>query len=281
MSRAAVRLLVDHDISALPVVDADNHVLGVLSEGDLLHREEDGTLRRRSWWVEALTPSGELAFDYAKSHGRRVAEVMSDKVVSASEDTPLSEIANILEKTASSAFPSSRTASWSASSAAPISSRRSLRPRPAFNRRRRMLWRTGISGTPFSPSWPSSPGRISASATSSCRTGWCIFGASSAPPKSTRPCSPSPRQSPASGKSPDEMIASYWARAGPAAILASRPRAAAVLASPAPAGASRRQRGSKVRQLPVSLPHKQAPKSRTPKNAKALKMRVRSGFCAP
>jgi len=95
---AAVRLLVDHDISALPVVDAENHVLGVLSEGDLLHREEDDTLRRRPWWVEALTPSGTLALDYAKSHGRRVAEVMSDKVISASEETPLSEIANILEK---------------------------------------------------------------------------------------------------------------------------------------------------------------------------------------
>ncbi len=95
---AAVRLLVDHDISALPVVDAENHVLGVLSEGDLLHREEDGTLRRRPWWVEALTPSSALALDYAKSHGRRVAEVMSAKVISAREDTPLWELANILEK---------------------------------------------------------------------------------------------------------------------------------------------------------------------------------------
>lgn len=95
---AAVRLLVDHDVSALPVVDAENHVLGVLSEGDLLHREEDGTLKRRPWWVEALTPSSTLALDYAKSHGRRVAEVMSAKVISASEDTPLWELANILEK---------------------------------------------------------------------------------------------------------------------------------------------------------------------------------------
>ncbi len=93
---AAVRLLVDHDISALPVIDADNHVLGVLSEGDLLHREEDGTLKRRPCWVEAITPS--LAMDYAKSHGCRVAEVMSSEVISASEETPLSEIANILEK---------------------------------------------------------------------------------------------------------------------------------------------------------------------------------------
>ncbi|MGO9674086.1 MAG: CBS domain-containing protein [Methylocella sp.] len=94
----AVRLLVGHDISAVPVVDADRHVLGMLSEADLLHREEDGTLKRGQWWVEALTPSSALALDYAKSHGRRVAEVMSDKVISAREETPLSEIANILEK---------------------------------------------------------------------------------------------------------------------------------------------------------------------------------------
>jgi CBS domain-containing protein len=94
----AVRLLVDHDISALPVVDAEKHVLGVLSESDLLHRQEDGTLKRRPWWVEAITPSSTLAMDYAKSHGCRVAEVMASKVISASEETPLSEIANILEK---------------------------------------------------------------------------------------------------------------------------------------------------------------------------------------
>ncbi|HUI20184.1 MAG TPA: CBS domain-containing protein [Methylocella sp.] len=94
----AVRLLVDHDISALPVVDDGGHVLGVLSEADLLHREEDGTVKPRPWWVEAITPAHVLALDYAKSHGRRVAEVMSNRVISASEDTPLSELASILEK---------------------------------------------------------------------------------------------------------------------------------------------------------------------------------------
>lgn len=94
----AVRLLVDHDISALPVVDAAGRVVGVLSEGDLLHREEDGTATRKSWWVEALTPANALALSYAKSYGRRVAEVMSDRVISATEDTPLSQVANILEK---------------------------------------------------------------------------------------------------------------------------------------------------------------------------------------
>ena len=59
---AAVRLLVDHDISALPVVDADNHVLGVLSEGDLLHREEDGT-----WRTQAMVGRGDDAIEHARS----------------------------------------------------------------------------------------------------------------------------------------------------------------------------------------------------------------------
>lgn len=94
----AVQLLVDHDISALPVVDGDRHVIGILSESDLLHREKIGTEIHRAWWLEAVTPPSILALDYAKSHGRRVAELMSEDVISAEEDTSLSEIANILEK---------------------------------------------------------------------------------------------------------------------------------------------------------------------------------------
>jgi CBS domain-containing protein len=47
---------------------------------------------------EAVTPPSVLALDYAKSHGRRVAELMSEDIISANEDTPLSELANILEK---------------------------------------------------------------------------------------------------------------------------------------------------------------------------------------
>lgn len=94
----AVRLLVDHDVSALPVVDAERRVVGILSEADLLHREETGAEKRRPWWLEAITPGSVLAMDYAKSHGRKVAEVMSDQVISADEDTPISELASILEK---------------------------------------------------------------------------------------------------------------------------------------------------------------------------------------
>ncbi len=94
----ALQLLVDHDISALPVVDGERHVIGILSEADLLHRQQIGTEKHRAWWLEAVTPASVLALDYAKSHGRKVAELMSEDVISADEDTSLSELANILEK---------------------------------------------------------------------------------------------------------------------------------------------------------------------------------------
>lgn len=40
--KKAARLLVEHRISGMPVVDAENHVLGVLSEADVLPKEAAG-----------------------------------------------------------------------------------------------------------------------------------------------------------------------------------------------------------------------------------------------
>ena len=77
----AVQLLIDHDNSALPVIDGDRRVIGILSEADLPHRERIGTENHRAWWIEAITPPSVLALDYAKSHGRRVAELMSESVM--------------------------------------------------------------------------------------------------------------------------------------------------------------------------------------------------------
>ena len=63
-----------------------------------MHREEIGTEKQRPWWLEAVTPASKLAGEFAKSHGRRVSEIMSTDVISASEDTPLGEIATLLER---------------------------------------------------------------------------------------------------------------------------------------------------------------------------------------
>ena len=54
-------LLAKNGISAVPVVDKAGRVIGMVSEGDLLHRAETGTERRRSWWLEMLASTNQLA----------------------------------------------------------------------------------------------------------------------------------------------------------------------------------------------------------------------------
>ncbi|MEH6393271.1 MAG: CBS domain-containing protein, partial [Sulfitobacter sp.] len=50
----AVRLMLDHNISALPVVDAEGDLKGLVSEGDLMRRVRETDGPRRSWWLEVL-----------------------------------------------------------------------------------------------------------------------------------------------------------------------------------------------------------------------------------
>jgi CBS domain-containing protein len=94
----AIKLLAEHDVSALPVVDDAGNLVGVLSEADLIHRVEIGTEKRRPWWLEAVTGASTLAEEFAKAHGKKVDEVMTSDPISVSEETPLSEIAVLLER---------------------------------------------------------------------------------------------------------------------------------------------------------------------------------------
>jgi CBS domain-containing protein len=89
-----VRLLLRYRISAMPVVDAALKVVGVVSEGDLLRLE--GARTRRSWWLEALA-SGRSA-SYEKARGRTAGEVMTRDAITVGPETPLEEIAALLER---------------------------------------------------------------------------------------------------------------------------------------------------------------------------------------
>lgn len=97
--REAAALLAKHSISALPVLDSDGKLVGIVSEGDLLRRYEISTGdRHRSWWLQLLTSNRELASEYVKEHGRSVKDVMTAEVVTVYEDTPLADIAEVLER---------------------------------------------------------------------------------------------------------------------------------------------------------------------------------------
>jgi CBS domain-containing protein len=90
-------VLIENHVSAVPVVDSTGTVVGIVSEGDLVHRPEIEPKRRRSWWLAWFSSSAEGAQDYTKSHGTTAEELMTPNVVTVSEDTEVSEIARILE----------------------------------------------------------------------------------------------------------------------------------------------------------------------------------------
>jgi len=92
-----VALMLTNRISAVPVVQ-DGKLLGIVSEGDLIRRAETATEPKRSRWLEIATSISTLAHDYAKSHGRRASEVMTIDVISVTPETPIADIAALLEK---------------------------------------------------------------------------------------------------------------------------------------------------------------------------------------
>jgi CBS domain-containing protein len=91
-------ILIRNHISAFPVVGPGGDILGIVSEGDLIHRAEAGTEVSRSWWLDILTSDEVRAAEFAKSHARKVSDVMTRNVVTAAPETPLSDIAGLLEK---------------------------------------------------------------------------------------------------------------------------------------------------------------------------------------
>ena len=92
------QILMERRISAVPVVDADNRVLGIVSEADLMHRTESGTERSSPWWLRLLTSDAESAAEYVKSHAVKVQDIMTRDVATAAPEMPLAELALLLEE---------------------------------------------------------------------------------------------------------------------------------------------------------------------------------------
>jgi CBS domain-containing protein len=95
---AAADILLGARISAAPVVDADGRMVGIVSEADLMNRPETGTMPAKSWLQRLLADEARLARDYVRSHSHHVADVMTRKVVTADERTPLPEIAALMQR---------------------------------------------------------------------------------------------------------------------------------------------------------------------------------------
>ncbi|MGE0152269.1 MAG: CBS domain-containing protein [Reyranellaceae bacterium] len=92
------KLLIERNISAVVVVDDDRHVVGLVSEGDLMRRCETDTDRKRSRWRMLIADNDDLARDYRRSHAVKAHSLMSRQVICVDEDTGLGKIADIFER---------------------------------------------------------------------------------------------------------------------------------------------------------------------------------------
>jgi len=94
----AAKTMLRRHISGLPVVDRTGKLVGIVSEGDFIHRGEIGTGRQRGWFMRFILGPGEAATDFVREHGRKVGEIMSLEPLTIAEDTPLQKIVELMEK---------------------------------------------------------------------------------------------------------------------------------------------------------------------------------------
>src|SRR6266849_1878958 len=94
----AANTMLQRHFSGLPVVDAAGKLIGIVSEGDFTRRGEIGTERKRGRFLRFILGSGKSATDFVHEHGRKVAEIMTPEPLTITEDTPLEEIVQLMEK---------------------------------------------------------------------------------------------------------------------------------------------------------------------------------------
>jgi CBS domain-containing protein len=93
------KILRDHGVSAVPVVDKAGAPIGMVSEGDLIGRDEADREARRDWWLTLLAEGEMLSPDFLaglRTPERRAHDVMAAPVVTVGEEMEVAEIARLL-----------------------------------------------------------------------------------------------------------------------------------------------------------------------------------------
>jgi CBS domain-containing protein len=92
----ALRLMLGKAISGLPVVDCNNQLVGILTEGDLMRRAQLATERHITWWKNLLFGPRYSAQEYVRTHARSVGSVMTRETLCIAEDTSLPKIVEMM-----------------------------------------------------------------------------------------------------------------------------------------------------------------------------------------
>ncbi|MFW0861417.1 MAG: CBS domain-containing protein [Dethiobacter sp.] len=93
------RLLVEHKVSGLPVVDEEHRVVGMITEGDLIHQDKKvhmPAFLEILGGVIYLENPQRIVNDLKKMTATKVAEVMTSKVYTVKENASMEDIATIM-----------------------------------------------------------------------------------------------------------------------------------------------------------------------------------------
>jgi len=95
--REIAELLSRRHFSGLPVVDAHGELLGIVSEGDLIHHSAIGADPKSKWWLDNLADPDAIARAYSKAHGQTAGDVMVRHVATISDEADLEAVAATLD----------------------------------------------------------------------------------------------------------------------------------------------------------------------------------------
>lgn len=90
----AGRIMVEHRISGLPVVDDTGKLVGIITESDFLRRD-DG---KRPRWIDVLLSESNAQITAKQLHDRRVEHAMSRNPISVDVRTPVEELIDLMER---------------------------------------------------------------------------------------------------------------------------------------------------------------------------------------
>jgi CBS domain-containing protein len=95
------RVLLQHRVSAAPVVDTNGTPIGMVSEGDLIGRSNADRIARRDWWLTLLAEGEDLNPDFLKTlrdPQLTARDVMVSPLISIAETADAADIALLLRE---------------------------------------------------------------------------------------------------------------------------------------------------------------------------------------
>ncbi len=95
---AIARLLGERGISAVPVLDTNGTLRGIVTEADLIRRLAGTEDRPAGWLRQLFTDPATEAERYARTHGMTAADVMTEALVTVTPGTTAAHVAHLLEE---------------------------------------------------------------------------------------------------------------------------------------------------------------------------------------